>query len=640
MPVLDNGARDQYTAAAAQTVFPYTFEIFAKEDVAVEVDGVLKAEGTDYTVSGVGNDSGGNITFLVGRTAGEVITIYRDMELKREQDYQQSGDFLADEVDADFDRLWLAIQQSASKYDLSIRAPIDDSVLTSSNTILSSALTRANKSLGFNSKGELDYFSSSSPVGSLREYATLAAAVADIGNVSIGDTLIVQERESGKNGGAIWAVRDATLVVENEVDIVTGDATRSLEIVPLSEIRFDQLGIFDDAGASDQRDKIQAAINRALSDELPLNGTYGTFRIDSALDKITEAFTFYSEQKGSFIILRNYTEADATRGVLHAEAGTQDWRNIYIHAAAGTTGGAGFSLVSTASTSPDFSAIQGGLVTGVSGGTFANSWYFDGSARTGGSPGLRDPVIEGDAFAATTEIVNIKTVNNGRFNINCFSAGGSSTSAKIWGISGNKSNNVQFICSSLPDLKLDYSANVMVATSASMTSVTNTTNVSEAIVIAPFISSVQYSWSNSQYICENVNTNSSGTWQLWNEPNGSASNNLQATYNATSGLAELGPQAGGTTELSLKTAIGGAYAERLRLKSDGSVKAASEVRVSGDIGGESGSNTITNGENTGVSRSTGVGTVKFADGTNRDNAGFIKIYIGTTAYYVPVFTAN
>ena len=40
-----------------------------------------------------------------------------------------------------------------------------------------------------------------------------------------------------------------------------------------------------------------------------------------------------------------------------------------------------------------------------------------------------------------------------------------------------------------------------------------------------------------------------------------------------------------------------------------------------------------------ATNSTGTGTIKFKSATSRDSTGFIKIYIGTTAYYVPVFSA-
>lgn len=65
---------------------------------------------------------------------------------------------------------------------------------------------------------------------------------------------------------------------------------------------------------------------------------------------------------------------------------------------------------------------------------------------------------------------------------------------------------------------------------------------------------------------------------------------------------------------------------------------AGEVRVLGDIGGVASANTLTGVSNI-AANSTGVGTIKFKGATNRDSTGFIKIYIGTTAYYVPVFSA-
>jgi len=62
------------------------------------------------------------------------------------------------------------------------------------------------------------------------------------------------------------------------------------------------------------------------------------------------------------------------------------------------------------------------------------------------------------------------------------------------------------------------------------------------------------------------------------------------------------------------------------------------LAVDGDDGGVAGTVGFTDVSDL-AARSTGVGTIKFDDTTNRDSAGFIKIYIGTTAYYIPVFAA-
>lgn len=70
-------------------------------------------------------------------------------------------------------------------------------------------------------------------------------------------------------------------------------------------------------------------------------------------------------------------------------------------------------------------------------------------------------------------------------------------------------------------------------------------------------------------------------------------------------------------------------------KPDGTVY-GQEIQADGDIGGLAGANTLTGVSNV-AANSTGVGTIKFKGTGSRDSSGFIKIYIGTTAYYVPVF---
>ena len=70
---------------------------------------------------------------------------------------------------------------------------------------------------------------------------------------------------------------------------------------------------------------------------------------------------------------------------------------------------------------------------------------------------------------------------------------------------------------------------------------------------------------------------------------------------------------------------------------NGNLNTVGELRVGGDTGGAASHNTITNVSNV-AANSSGVGTILFKGATSRDSAGFVKIYIGTTAYYVPVFT--
>lgn len=62
------------------------------------------------------------------------------------------------------------------------------------------------------------------------------------------------------------------------------------------------------------------------------------------------------------------------------------------------------------------------------------------------------------------------------------------------------------------------------------------------------------------------------------------------------------------------------------------------LQAAGDRGGKASTVEVTNVSDV-TANSTGVGSIKFKGTTSRDSVGFVKVYIGTTAYYVPVFDA-
>ena len=155
MTVTNTTARNQYiVTGSTENTFAYTFEVYDKDDLVVLQNSTTLSEGTQYTVSGVGNDGGGNVLLTSYAAPGDVITIYRNMALERTTDYQNSGDFLAAEVNEDFDRLWLAIQQNATTDARSVRKPVLD--LDSINMELPVASGRSHRLLGFDSTGAVE----------------------------------------------------------------------------------------------------------------------------------------------------------------------------------------------------------------------------------------------------------------------------------------------------------------------------------------------------------------------------------------------------------------------------------------------------------------------------------------------------
>ncbi|MGR7326769.1 phage tail fiber domain-containing protein [Klebsiella aerogenes] len=99
-----------YTANGLTTVFTYEFYIISASDLQVSINGDVVTSG--YTVAGVGNKDGGDITFLTPPANGAVVMLERVVPTYRLTDYQDNGDLLADTVNKDFDRIWMAIQRA------------------------------------------------------------------------------------------------------------------------------------------------------------------------------------------------------------------------------------------------------------------------------------------------------------------------------------------------------------------------------------------------------------------------------------------------------------------------------------------------------------------------------------------------
>lgn len=76
----------------------------------------------------------------------------------------------------------------------------------------------------------------------------------------------------------------------------------------------------------------------------------------------------------------------------------------------------------------------------------------------------------------------------------------------------------------------------------------------------------------------------------------------------------------GTGEINLT-----ANSQTTTLETNGDVTIPNGLAAGGDTGGVAGKLTYTGSENTATPRGSGVGTVKFADGVNRDNIGFVTV---------------
>ena len=115
-----------YTGNDVTTVFPYPFKIFQSADLLVVLTDTtvtpnteaILTEGVDYTVSGVGDESGGNVTYPVSGdplATGEKLTNWRVPAILQGTDFQNQGGFFAQTHENSFD-LATMISQYLSEF--------------------------------------------------------------------------------------------------------------------------------------------------------------------------------------------------------------------------------------------------------------------------------------------------------------------------------------------------------------------------------------------------------------------------------------------------------------------------------------------------------------------------------------------
>lgn len=156
MAVTEESSLNVYTANGVTTVFAYAFYLPAATDLTVQVvtggSPSTKVLNVDYTVSGVGVPGGGSVTFTTAPANLSSVVIFRDTRLARDTDYQNNGDLLAESLNTDLDRPWLALQDiySGGKgTPTALRVPNGETV-----PALGNAAARANRVQAYDGNGD------------------------------------------------------------------------------------------------------------------------------------------------------------------------------------------------------------------------------------------------------------------------------------------------------------------------------------------------------------------------------------------------------------------------------------------------------------------------------------------------------
>jgi hypothetical protein len=139
MAITSTTAKASYAGNGSATEFPTTFKFLNDEHVVCVLtntdgeDTTLELD-TDYSVSGAGDDEGGTVTFPAESSeystlaSGETLTIYRDVPLTQETDWENSDEIDVEEIEAADDKLTMICQQLDAKVSRAIKVPVSSSL--------------------------------------------------------------------------------------------------------------------------------------------------------------------------------------------------------------------------------------------------------------------------------------------------------------------------------------------------------------------------------------------------------------------------------------------------------------------------------------------------------------------------------
>lgn len=212
MTVTSENYRNTYSGNGSTTVFAYTFRILDESEILatlVASDGTEAAQTitTHYTVSGVGDAGGGNVTMLTAPASGETLVLTRNMSFLQETDYTENDNFPAVSHEDALDRLTMQNQQQQEELDRTFKLSVGVTGVTAS---VPSPV--AGRGLKWNDAGTALENTDNDP-------DSIASAAASSASAAASSASSASSSATAASNSATAAANSATLAASNTIDI-------------------------------------------------------------------------------------------------------------------------------------------------------------------------------------------------------------------------------------------------------------------------------------------------------------------------------------------------------------------------------------------------------------------------------------
>ena len=227
-----NTPRVTYTASSSQTAFAIPFEFFSTSDIKVyNGTTLLTYEATPsaankYSITGTASASdsayefgaGGTITLGgSGATAGDIITIIRDITIERSTDFPTSGTFDITSLNTDLDKVYAKLADIDQQSDRSVKLLDTDSIAVT--VTLPAKATRASKVLTFDSDGDVQTTIAATDVTTI---AGIASDVTTVSGIASNVTSVVSNASNINTVAGVISNVNTVAGISSDVTSVAG----------------------------------------------------------------------------------------------------------------------------------------------------------------------------------------------------------------------------------------------------------------------------------------------------------------------------------------------------------------------------------------------------------------------------------
>lgn len=234
MSVPTSTAKVQYTLSSTVQALPIPFYFLQNADIKAirarsGVSDYVMVLGTDYTLTGAGDEAGGTLTTIATNlVVGDKITIKRDIAITQLTNYVYNDKFPAEVHEKVADKLTMALQQLKEVTDRAVQFP--ESEVAGTGNIMPAASGRAAKLLGFDATGQAvqlyDPISGVFTTGNGIEVSSVAAlkAVIVTGLTTGYQASVAGYASASDGGGGLFTYNSASTAADNGGSIIAPNA--------------------------------------------------------------------------------------------------------------------------------------------------------------------------------------------------------------------------------------------------------------------------------------------------------------------------------------------------------------------------------------------------------------------------------